>query len=183
MKSRSNTSRRFRLPRGFSLPEVTLAIGILGFSMTALLGLIPSVLDNMRHASTLTAETRIVSEITASISLSDWGEPAGAPYFWSNLREILSKRWYFDDQGNPISPGDYNFDMRLTYVATTDLASEPGYQVTGNIYVPGENRSATPASPHAKAIHVRIATTTKQNFSFDEPSKYTTHLALIAHQY
>lgn len=183
MTSFGEIQNRYSQSRGFSLPEVTLAIGILAFSLTALLGLLPSVTENMRNASTLTAETRIVSEITGAISLSDWGEPAGEPYFWSNLSEILSNKWYFDDQANPIAPGDTNFNMRLTYVATAELASEPGYAVTGNIYVPGENLSATAASPNAKAIHVRIATTHRPNFSFDDPSKYSTYLTLIARQF
>lgn len=168
--------------RAFSLPEVTLAIGILGLSLTALLGLIPSVMDNMRNASNLIAETRIVSEITGTISLSDWGEPTSAPHHWSNLSSILTNRWYFDDQANPIAPGDLNFNTRLSYVATAELASESGNSASGDISLPSDTGS-TPPSTHAKAFHVRIAATHRRNIDFDDPAKYTTYLTLIARQF
>lgn len=50
---------------GFSLVEVTLAIGIVSFAMLALLGAVPVGLSTMRQAADHTVESQIVRQISA----------------------------------------------------------------------------------------------------------------------
>lgn len=170
-------------PRAFSLAEVAISVAILALSLTTLLGLIPSAMNNMRLASNMTAEARIVSEITGAIELADWGSPAAAPYHWSNLPAVLSNRWYFDDQCNPIDASSSGFDLRLSYIATAQLAETATPAGAGQVIVPADGAGSLPATTNAKAIHVRIASTNNTGFAFTNPAQYTTCLALIARQF
>ncbi|TLD68544.1 Verru_Chthon cassette protein B [Phragmitibacter flavus] len=172
-----------RTRQAFSLAEVAISVAILALSLTTLLGLIPSVMDNMRQATNRTAETRIVSEISGAIGLADWGAPAAAPHHWSNLPTILANRWYFDDQANPIAPDDASFDLRVAYVASAQLASESGTTAHGDINMPVGDTADLPAATNAKAIHIRIASSTRENFPFDNPNTFSTYLTLVARQF
>lgn len=75
---------------GFSLVEVTIAIGILSFSILMMLGLMPAGLTTMRNAMSSTIETQIVRQIGGELLLISHSRiPAiagGAPR-------------YFDDEG------------------------------------------------------------------------------------
>jgi uncharacterized protein (TIGR02598 family) len=180
------SSFRHRSTRpGFSLPEVAISVAILSLSLLTLLGLIPSVMDNMRQASSRTAETRIVSEITGAINLADWGVPSAAPYHWNNLSTILDRRWYFDDQANPIAANDPDFNMRVSYVARARLASEPGGGSTshGEVVFPAPAGSSLPTVTNAKAVQVLIASSTRKDFAFDDPTKYSAYLTVVARQF
>jgi|GEM_PF-2343988 len=168
---------------GFSLAEVAIAVAILALSLTTLLGLIPSVMTNIRKASNLTAENRIVSEITGRIELGDWGNPSAPPFHWSNLSEILAQRWYFDDQGNPIKTSDSGFGMRLSYVATAELAPSSEAGQSGQVTLPGNGNSSAPPTTNSKVIHVRVAGTTDASFNFSNPSLHSTYVSVIARQF
>jgi uncharacterized protein (TIGR02598 family) len=78
------------IPPAFSLVEVTLAIGILSFSILVILGLMPAGLTTMRSAMSSTIETQIVRKIG--------GEMLLIPH--SQLPTIAKGGpRYFDDEG------------------------------------------------------------------------------------
>lgn len=83
-------SRPLAFRRGFSLVEVTLAMGILAFSMLTVLGLMPVGLSTMRRAMDSTVETQIVRQIGGEVLLT--------PY--SRLGDIVGAApRCFDDNG------------------------------------------------------------------------------------
>lgn len=77
-------------PPGFSLVEVTLAIGILSFSILTVLGLMPTGLTTMRKAMNSTIETQIVRQVGGELLL--------IPH--SQLPKVVTDPpRYFDDEG------------------------------------------------------------------------------------
>jgi uncharacterized protein (TIGR02598 family) len=80
---------------GFSLVEVTLAIGVIAFAFVALLGLLPAGLTSFRAAIDLNNETRIVQSIVGKVQVTDFNEVPNLDYSVSN--EI----YYFDEEGTP----------------------------------------------------------------------------------
>lgn len=57
---------------GFSLVEVTLALGIITFAATTMLALIPSGLNTLRSSMDQTVETEIMRQITARSIMSQY---------------------------------------------------------------------------------------------------------------
>ncbi len=76
---------------GFSLVEVALAIGILGFCMVSILGLLPIALTSTRHSMERTLEIRILQTIRADL--------LDKPF--STLPN--SGTYSFDADGNPVA--------------------------------------------------------------------------------
>ncbi|MFN0129048.1 MAG: Verru_Chthon cassette protein B [Verrucomicrobiales bacterium] len=63
--------------RGFSLVEVTVAMGIVATVLVALLALLPYGMDSIREAKSTQVQARIANEIISEIQVADWGsEPA-----------------------------------------------------------------------------------------------------------
>ncbi|RYD84735.1 MAG: Verru_Chthon cassette protein B [Verrucomicrobiaceae bacterium] len=80
---------------GFSLVEVTMAIGVISFAFVALLGLLPAGMSNFRAAIDTNNETRILQSITGKVQLMDFIELPNLDFATSN--EIF----YFDEEGSP----------------------------------------------------------------------------------
>ncbi len=78
---------------GFSLVEITLAIGIIAFAFVALFGLLPTGLNTFRGAIDSSNETWIMQDISSMIQVTDW----------SKVRDLGSDKsdtiYYFDEQG------------------------------------------------------------------------------------
>ncbi len=67
-------TRTTRSLRGFSLVEVTIAMGIVATVLIALLALLPYGMDNVRAAKATMVESRIANEIIGELQVADWGE-------------------------------------------------------------------------------------------------------------
>lgn len=64
-------------PQGFSLVEVTVAMGIVATVLVALLALLPYGMDSIREAKSTQVQARIANEIISELQVADWGsEPA-----------------------------------------------------------------------------------------------------------
>lgn len=78
---------------GFSLVEVVVAMGIVTFSLVAMLGLMPVGLSTLRQSMDRNAEAQILGQISSELfatSFDRLGEYAGkSPY-------------YFDGEGQPV---------------------------------------------------------------------------------
>lgn len=62
---------------GFSLVEVTIAMGIVATVLIALLALLPYGMDNVREAKSTQVQARIANEIIGELQVADWGaQPA-----------------------------------------------------------------------------------------------------------
>lgn len=105
--------------RAFSLVEVVLAIGVIGFGVLIVLGLMPVGLNTMRQAMDNSTEMQIVKQIS--------GEALLTPF--SQLSTNFSgKTFYYDEQGIKESTASAN----TRYWAITSLTS-PGYPGSANL--------------------------------------------------
>ena len=93
---------------GFSLVEVTLAIGIVAFAFVALFALIPVGLTTFRQAMDTSVGAQIVQRVVSDAEQTDFdllvngglgGTTGGDTYYLLPLR-------YFDDQGNELLEAD-----------------------------------------------------------------------------
>lgn len=101
--SRSRTVRQTRRARqcGFSLVEVTIALGIVGFCLSVLLSLMGSGLSLARSASDRTVAAQIAQRLIGMAQQTDW----------SRKTSLESGYYYFDGDGQPLdgSAGDSVF--------------------------------------------------------------------------
>jgi uncharacterized protein (TIGR02598 family) len=83
---------------GFSLVEVALAIGIAGFCLISILGLIPVGLTVAQNASAQTGAVGLMSAIAADLrEVSTTG--TSSPYFKITIPDTTGKTLYVDDGG------------------------------------------------------------------------------------
>jgi uncharacterized protein (TIGR02598 family) len=94
---------------GFSLVEVTLALGLVGFAVIAVLGLLPTGLTTMRQSMDQTVEAQIVQSIASQSVIANF----------TNLTGVS----YFDDEGQPTRSSD---GARYTVTVTTNAPGFPG---------------------------------------------------------
>jgi Verrucomicrobium spinosum paralogous family TIGR02598 len=77
---------------GFSLIEVTIALGIVGFCLSVLLGLLGSGLSLARSASDRTVSAQIAQRLIGMAQQTDWSQKAS----------LESGYFYFDGDGQPL---------------------------------------------------------------------------------
>ncbi len=96
---------------GFSLVEVTLAIGIISFAFLSLLALLPVGLKSIDGAINMTVGSQIIQRIVDDAGQKDF----------DILKNDTTPMWrYFDDQGNevPRSNSIYSVVSRVIYPAS-----------------------------------------------------------------
>ena len=90
-------SKKFRRKgqrlRGFSLVETALALGIAGFALVPILGMLPVALNASRTSSDLTITTQIGQRM---LSLAQQTAT-------KNYGTLIGSYYYFDDQGQPLA--------------------------------------------------------------------------------
>ena len=166
---------------GFSLVEVALAVAIAAVGLVAVLGVLPSSLSSVRDAGNLSGKGRIIGEILGELQLSDWGAMSGNGRTtteknsgWVGLVNVVGRKWFFDDQANPIFEGDPDFKSQLSFVAQVRLSTNP-------VTVPGD---ATPAA-NLKNVQVDIAVIPDKNFTFADSQRavFSTYPGVISRRY
>lgn len=157
----------------FSLPEVAIAVAIAAVGLVTLLGIIPGGLESVRVAGQTTAEARIASQVLGELQLSDWGAANRQTGEWSNLSLLGTKRWYFDDQANPLSEtaASNGMGMRLAYVVKV--------RVVGPARLTGSTDQAT----DLQKVQVDIAVTTNSGYDFSRPKGHRTYPSVLARQF
>ncbi len=156
---------------GFSLPEVTMAVGIASMAIVLLLGLLPSGMSSIRSASNTLAETRIYQQIIAEIQTANWGA-AGAGAMPPGLTPYANARRFFDDQGSPLDIGGAD-SIRLTYVSEIQLEG-PG----GPVAVPGGAPSTDMLT-----VRINIAAVPDARFSFNGEVPFSSRAFTVARQF
>lgn len=148
------TSRKLR-PLGFSLPEVTLALGIAAFGITTLLGLMPQGLQNIRKAGDVAAASRISQHILGALDQT----PAAA------------RRYYFDAFAVPVDPAGKKKDD-IAYVAEVALPK-------ADLTLPG---APTTNDAFLQRIEVRLKQTTLIDYDFGQadPASYKLYSHVVA---
>ncbi len=153
-----------RRRHGFSLIEVTLALGIGALGLTSVLGLLPLSIGGMKKAGDMAADCHITEQIFGSIAQAQWQDAAGGDALGYSFN---GRRYYFDAGAQELktrSPG-----IELAYVA----------QVT--VQPPGAALPGGDPDLNMRQITVRVTSSPLKDFDFDQVQKgsYHSHSALV----
>ena len=127
----AHTHSRRVLSAAFSLVEVTLAIGVMGFAFVAIIGLVPVGLGNFRQTKNVSVASdisaRILSELqdTPFTQLCPTAVTAGQS--WSMTKADGSTIRYFDDQGTETTATDPS----VVYEVNVCVYNAPAFLVAG----------------------------------------------------
>ncbi len=141
-----------RKPNGFSLPEVTIAVGIAALGLVALLGLMPQGLEMARKTGELAAQRQIMEEITRDLEQTSWAELQNLAGATSGTVKT------FSEQGIEVTPGAVN----TSYVANVKV-----FDLTAQLPQGG---GGAQIEKFLRKVVVRIATTTNTSYNFDDPN-------------
>lgn len=83
---------------GFSLVEITMAIGIVSFAFVSVLGLLPAGLNTFRKAMDTSVTSQIFQRVVSDVQQTDFSVLTSD----SNVTVQKSNVIYFDDQGNKL---------------------------------------------------------------------------------
>jgi uncharacterized protein (TIGR02598 family) len=106
---------RIHFPAGFSLVEVTLALGVAGFCLIALFGLLPLGLQTNQNASSQTAAASLLSSVVADLRATPKANPTSPLY---EVTFGTAKLLYFDGEGRFVSPRDPTANARYRLTIT-----------------------------------------------------------------
>lgn len=108
LRGRGRNGRKAWRRGGFSLVEVTLAIGIVAFGVVAVMGVLPLAMVSVREAMDRVTEMNLVREFS--------GEALHTPY--SRLEEwAAAGPRYFDEQGIRCGAEGAHFEVTIEVVA------------------------------------------------------------------
>lgn len=153
------TSSLRKRPQGFSLVEVTLALGIAAFGITTIMSLLPHGLNNVRSAGEITATSRISQHILGSL---DQSQSATAAH---------KQRYYFDAYAVPVDPAGRSRDD-IAFVA------EVGAPAT-DVLLPG---SSDINDAFLRRVTMKLKQTSAADFDFSEaqPASYKLYSYVVA---
>jgi uncharacterized protein (TIGR02598 family) len=106
-------NRRCNLTMGFSLVEVTLALGIAAFCLIALFGLLPLGIQTNQSSISQTAAASVLSSVAADLRATPKTSLTSLQY---DITFGTAKSLYFDGEGRTVAP--------------TDAYATPRYRVT-----------------------------------------------------
>lgn len=113
---------------GFSLVEVTIAMGIVATVMVALLALLPYGMDNIREAKGTQVQARIANEIVGELQVADWGKEPN----YAKLNAYNGKVLRYDGEGTEIGDTSANNKQDTIYKAKIEVP------VTREVLLPGQ---------------------------------------------
>lgn len=145
--------------RGFSLVEVTLALGIAAFGITTIMSLLPHGVNNVRTAGEITAASRISQHILGAL---DQAQAAAS-------RQAL--RYYFDAYAVPVDPAGRSKDS-IAFVA------EVGAPVS-DVQIPGNTGSH---DAFLRRVTMKLKQTAAADFDFTQadPASYKLYSYVVA---
>jgi len=112
--------RRIHFLAGFSLVEVTLALGVAAFCLLALFGLLPVGLQANQNSISQTAAASVLSSIIADLRATPKTSLTSSQY---DITFGAEKSLYFDGEGRAVAPMDPNATPR--YRVTINFPASP----------------------------------------------------------
>jgi uncharacterized protein (TIGR02598 family) len=106
---------RIHFSPGFSLVEVTLAVGVAAFCLIALFGLLPLGLQTNQNAISQTAAASVLSSVVADLRATPKANPTSPLY---EVTFGTAKVLYFDGEGRSVGPTDPNANPRYRLTIT-----------------------------------------------------------------
>lgn len=113
-------SRRNHFFAGFSLVEVTLALGIAAFCLLALFGLLPLGLQANQNSISQAAAASVLSSVIADLRATPRTSLTSSQY---EITFGVAKSLYFDGEGRSVAPTDPNATPR--YRVTISFPASP----------------------------------------------------------
>jgi uncharacterized protein (TIGR02598 family) len=132
-------------PRGFSLIETVISMGIVGFAFIAILGILPCGLQVFRQAMDLTLEAQMVQHLIGTARQNPYGD----------LADLAGRTFYFDDTGNRVTEDSPRcaYAAEVTLDTQTAIPGAPAYSNTGlaGLSITFNRIHANPSSANATA--------------------------------
>ncbi len=112
---------------GFSLVEVTLAVGIAGFALLAIFGLLPVGINSSQAASGQTAANGILTDIVTDIEATPPGLSTSARFgirLPAASAGSSDQTLYFDSEGKPATEAaaDARYRVRIDFLPTQNVS-------------------------------------------------------------
>lgn len=132
-------------PAGFSLVEVTLAIGITAIALVSIMGMLPKGLETLRRATDRAVMGRIHQQVLGELQLTSWEAEGGGS---SPLDAFDGQIRYYDDQGielegNEAGGQNHIYTARVTLPRSgSSLPSSVGGGTYKGTVIPGESQVA-----------------------------------------
>jgi uncharacterized protein (TIGR02598 family) len=121
-------NRRIHFSAGFSLIEVTLALGVAAFCLIALFGLLPLGLQTNQSSIAQTAAASVLSSVVADLRATPKTNLTSPQY---NITFGTAKLLYFDGEGRAVTPTDPNatprYRLTITFPASPVGAFAPTF--------------------------------------------------------
>lgn len=130
----------------FSLVEVILALGLVTFAVTVIVGLLPVGLTSINQSMNQTIEAQILRSISSQSVVADF-------------RSLATSGLYFDREGQPTTMANAYYDVRVTtnapvYPGSTEAAGLRESIVTLKIEMIARPSSTAAGSTNKYTLHV-----------------------------
>lgn len=184
-------SRSKRLgSKGFSLVEVTLALGITAVALVSLMGMLPKGLQTLQQANDKAVMGRIHQQILGELQLTSWEpkETGGSPPLESFDKQVR----FYDDQGIELpasEKGEFNhiYTARISLPKSgTALPESVGGGSFGGVALPGEQETS---DDFLRLVLVEITSNVDESFlnspetgfdSLNYPNAVYTYRTMVA---
>jgi uncharacterized protein (TIGR02598 family) len=107
---------------GFTLIEVTIALGLVSFALVGLMGMLPVGLSNFREAMEIQTQTRIAQQIAAELQLTPFQTISDGTFQTAFPR-------FYNDEGTPVTAAESIFTVTAAAPGNLEL---PGPQAGTN---------------------------------------------------
>ena len=108
-------NRQSHFSAGFSLVEVTLALGVAAFCLIALFGLLPLGIQTNQSSISQTAAASVLSSVSADLRTTPKTSLTSPQY---DITFGTAKFLYFDGEGRALIPTDPNATLRYRVTIT-----------------------------------------------------------------
>jgi uncharacterized protein (TIGR02598 family) len=144
---------------GFSLVEITLAIGIIAFAFVALFGLLPSGLSVFRQSIDAANEMWIMQDLNTMVQVTDWSKDSGTGK--SKVESLSFSQggsiYFFDEEGRLTDTAkaldrssDDKIELKRLYAVKLELdkVERPGGGTGSDKFIPNTYRVSAIFAPY-----------------------------------